>query len=68
MAVDSVQKRMAVAHLKRPGRGVYPDSTSGPLARGSMAWNYVLEDAPAPSDHKEGHVRRLKRMGYIKLR
>ncbi len=47
MPVDSTAKRHAVAHLKRPGRGVFPGTTSTTLGRGAIGWNYVT-DIPIP--------------------
>ena len=48
MPVDSVEKRMAVGHIKRPGKGVGPGSPGTLLGRGAIAWNYVTAEPPPP--------------------
>ena len=49
MAVDSVQKRSAVASLNRVGSlGVYPSGSPDELYRGSLAWSYVNEITANP--------------------
>ena len=49
MAVDTAAKRMAVGHVKRPMKGVYPGSTSTVIGRSAIGWSYVPFDAPPPS-------------------
>ena len=49
MPVDTFAKRMTVAHVKRPGRGVFPGMTNTLLGRGAMAWNYVSVEPPPPT-------------------
>ena len=57
MPVDTFAKRMTVAHVKRPGRGVFPGTTNTLLGRGAMAWNYVSVEPPPPTPGGLGGIQ-----------
>ena len=46
MAVDSLAKRRAVAHLKRGARGATAGTTGTLLGRSALAWNYATLEPP----------------------
>ncbi len=48
MPVDTQAKRMAVAHIKRLGKGVFPSTTGTVLGRSAIAWNYVTAEPTPP--------------------
>jgi len=57
MPVDSLTKRRAVAHIKRPGNGVTPGSTGTTLGRSAIAWSYSpaapIPPPPGTGAHRE---------------